>query len=94
MTGKEHSFVWDPAKEAVNVEKHGVDFSTAARAFGDTGRKILIDVRHGQHEERLICLGKVDGRVLTVRFVYRENQIRIVGAGYWRKGAKHYDQEN
>jgi hypothetical protein len=29
-----------------------------------------------------------------VRFTYRENVIRIFGAGYWRKGKQIYEQEN
>lgn len=28
----------------------------------------------------------VGGGVLMVRFTYREEVIRIIGAGYWRKG--------
>lgn len=31
---------------------------------------------------------------MTVRFTYREESIRIIGAGYWRKGKKIYEQEN
>ena len=48
--------------------------------------KIFIDERHAQQEERYFCLGKVKGQVLTVRFLYRDNKIRIIGAGFWRKG--------
>lgn len=32
--------------------------------------------------------------ILTVRFIYRENKIRIIGAGYWRKGKKTYEEKN
>lgn len=32
--------------------------------------------------------------ILTVRFIYRENNIRIIGAGYWRKGKKIYEEKN
>jgi hypothetical protein len=31
-------------------------------------------------------LGEVDGGILTVRFTYRNEIIRIFGAGYWKKG--------
>lgn len=86
------SFVWDVKKEAVNIRKHGVDFETAARAFKDPERKIYVDETHGQTEERLFCLGKVRGKILTVRFTYRAGTIRIYGAGYWRKGRRHYEQ--
>jgi hypothetical protein len=36
----------------------------------------------------------VGDAVLTVRFTYREEVIRIFGAGYWRKGKRIYEQEN
>lgn len=51
------------------------------------------DEKHGESEERLFCLGKVGGRVVTVRFTYREGRIRIFGAGYWRQGRRYYEQE-
>lgn len=87
-------FVWDVAKEAANIRKHGVDFATAARAFGDPARKIFTDARHTRREERLFCLGRVAGRVLTVRFTHRAGRIRIYGAGYWRRGRRYYEQTN
>jgi len=31
---------------------------------------------------------------MTVRFTYRHDMIRIIGAGYWRKGKAIYEQEN
>ena len=37
---------------------------------------------------------KVAEGVLTVRFTYRDSKIRIIGAGYWRKGKKIYEKEN
>ena len=85
------SFVWDVWKEAANIRKHRVDFETAARAFKDPGRKIYVDEKHGAIEERLFCLGEVDGKILTVRFTHRESVIRIYGAGYWRKGRRYYE---
>ena len=47
-----------------------------------------------QTEERFYCFGEVDGGVLTVRFTYRASVIRIIGAGYWRKGKAIYEREN
>lgn len=60
----------------------------------DPHRKIFIDEKQTQNEERYFCLGKIKGRVLTVRFLYRDDRIRIIGAGFWRKGKKFYDQES
>ena len=31
---------------------------------------------------------------MTVRFTYRASTIRIIGAGYWRKGKRVYEREN
>ena len=87
------SFVWNIEKENLNVAKHGVDFETASRAFLDLKRKVFANEKHSGTEERFYCIGKVDGRVLTVRFVYRHGRIRIFGAGYWRGGKKYYESE-
>jgi hypothetical protein len=48
----------------------------------------------GSTEKRHYCFGWVEGGVLTVRFTYREDVIRIFGAGYWRKGKQIYEREN
>jgi len=92
MTEKASNFVWDQKKELLNIRKHGVDFIVAAEAFKDSKRKIFIDSKHNKKEPRLFCLGKVRGKVLTVRFTYRGEKIRIFGAGYWRKGVKYYEE--
>ena len=63
-------------------------------AFADPYRVIAEDVAHSDQEQRYYCFGKVGGGVLTVRFTYREGVIRIIGAGYWRKGKVTYEQEN
>ena len=85
-------FVWDLEKEKSNLEKHGVDFITAAQVFQDPKRKIFTDSKHSAREVRYFCIGKVQSQVLTVRFLYRGNKIRIFGAGYWRKGKKYYEE--
>ena len=87
-------FVWDSAKEAKNIEAHGVDFETAKLAFADTRRVFTSDKKHSTSETRFFCLGMVKGRVLTVRFTMRGGAIRIIGAGFWRAGAKLYEEQN
>jgi hypothetical protein len=88
------SFEWDEAKDLANRAKHGVPFEEAQRAFLDPHRVIVPDLDHGGEEQRYFCFGWVDGAVLTVRFTWRAQCIRIFGAGYWRKGKKVYEQEN
>ena len=87
-------FDWDPDKDAENQGKHGVSFSRAQYAFADPQRVIAKDGAHSQTEERFYCFGEVDGGVLTVRFTYRASVIRIIGAGYWRKGKTIHEREN
>lgn len=87
-------FEWDPDKDATNQKKHGVSFQLAQYAFADTRRVIAKDVTHSRLEDRFYCFGEVEGGILTVRFTYRASVIRIIGAGYWRKGKAVYEHEN
>lgn len=86
-------FEWDSDKNKANVIKHGLSFNKARSAFSDKKRMIMLDVDHSKSEKRYFCVGKTtDGRIATVRFTIRNSHIRIIGAGYWRKGKKKYEQ--
>ena len=87
------TFDWDENKEQENIEKHGVSFETACRAFLDPMRIVTEDRKHSAEEERYFVIGEVDGRVLTVRFTVRGSSIRIFGAGYWRKEKAYYERK-
>ena len=87
-------FEWDDSKDKINQRKHNVSFEEAQFAFLDSSRVIARDIKHSKSEVRYYCFGKVKGGVLTVRFTYRNNSIRIFGAGYWYKGKKIYEKEN
>lgn len=87
-------FEWDPNKDIENQKKHGVSFQHAQYAFADSCRVIAEDLSHSGDEKRYYCFGKVDDSILTVRFTYRDDVIRIFGAGYWRKGKVIYENEN
>lgn len=87
-------FEWDEEKNIDNLRKHGVNFKTAQYAFIDSRRVIAEDLVHSKEEKRYFCFGKVKGGILTVRFTYRNNCIRIIGAGYWRKGKNIYEKQN
>ena len=88
------SFEWDEAKNAENLSIHRVNFETAQYAFIDPKRVVAEDLAHSKVEKRYYLFGKVKGGVLTVRFTYRHNSIRIIGAGYWRKGKNIYEKQN
>ena len=87
-------FEWDERKNQQNIEKHGVSFDVAKMVFDDPKRLTLFDGGHSQDEDRYFCIGKVNDGVLTVRFVFRNDNIRIIGAGYWREGRKRYEERN
>ncbi|MCG6862161.1 MAG: BrnT family toxin [Chromatiaceae bacterium] len=92
----EPNFEWDEDKNLQNQRKHGVSFYDAQYAFLDPRRVIAEDLTHSQTEQRYYCFGLNQERngVLTVRFTYRSGSIRIIGAGYWRKGKQVYEQSN
>jgi len=87
-------FEWDPDKDRENQRKHGVAFAITQFAFADPIRVIAEDLSHSSGEKRYYCFGRVDGGVLTVRFTYRDDAVRIFGTGYWRRGKTIYEREN
>ncbi len=87
-------FEWDEDISLENKEKHGISFELAQFAFNDHNRVIAEDLKHSHREKRYYCFGKVADAILTVRFTYRKNVIRIIGAGHWRKGKKIYEEKN
>ena len=88
------SFDWDEEKNRDNEAKHGVSFASAQHAFLDSNRIILKDISHSHEEDRYYCIGRVPEGIVTVRFTFREEVIRIIGAGYWRKGRRLYEEQN
>ncbi|MDR0830751.1 MAG: BrnT family toxin [Prevotellaceae bacterium] len=87
-------FEWDENKNLENIEKHGVSFEYAQRAFVDRNHIIISDAKHSLQENRYYCVGSTDNDIITVRFTKRNGNIRIIGAGYWRKQTKIYKTKN
>lgn len=75
-------FEWDEDKEQKNIDKHGIDFSTAALIFGDNNRIELYDEKHSEYEDRYITIGMVNNIVTVLYVVYteRKDAIRIISA--------------
>jgi uncharacterized DUF497 family protein len=90
----EARFEWNEKKARQNQLKHGVPFDLAQYAFGDPDRVLAEDVGHSQAEKRYYRIGRVADGILTVRFTYRKNRIRIIGGGYWRKGKEIYEKSH
>ena len=87
------SFEWNEQKNRLNEEKHGVSFEEAKYAFFDSRCVIAVDQAHSTPNEiRHYCIASIERGVITVRFTYRNGKIRILGAGFWRKGRRTYEK--
>ncbi len=72
-------FEWDERKNLESESKHGVSFHLAQHAFLDPNRVIGEDKTHGLREDHHFCLGRVGNGIITVRFTFRADVIRIFG---------------
>lgn len=87
-------FDWNSNKDELNQKKHNISFDEAQYSFFDQHRILAEDLKHSQKEKRYFCIGRIKSGIVTVRFAYKGNIIRIIGAGYWRKGVKIYEEKN
>ncbi len=68
---------FDPAKDAVNITKHGVSMALADQFEWDTA-VIWIDNRKNYGEQRMCGIGYIDMRLFFVVFVDRADTRRII----------------
>lgn len=84
-------FEWDPAKDRINIAKHGVSFADATEVFDDIEGLTSFDPAHSDYEERYLTLGlSKTGVLLMVSFCVRGNRLRIISA---RKATKNEAKE-
>jgi uncharacterized DUF497 family protein len=88
----QYSFEWDDHKDPLNQKRHGVAFADAQEAFYDQHRIVAQDEAHSEDEPRFFCIGQTPKGILTVRFTVRGRNIRIIGAGKWRKWSTFYEK--
>ena len=70
-------FEWDPLKASRNVEKHAVDFDSAAEIFDDPNLLVVIDSRtYG--ERRHQAIGALRGVILFVAYTMRGDNVRRI----------------
>lgn len=75
-------FEWDKEKEKINITKHGIDFTTAAKIFKDENRIEMYDEEHSDFEDRYVTIGTIGGIAYVVVVVYTERKeaIRLISA--------------
>jgi uncharacterized DUF497 family protein len=84
-------YEWDEAKAAINLAKHGISFTAAARALEDPRKIEILDDRFDYGEERIQSLCMDRGTVLlVVTVVPDENICRIISA---RKATRHEQEQ-
>jgi uncharacterized protein len=72
-------FEWDAAKNAANLEKHGIDFEDAIGIF-DGPVLEQPDDRRDYGEQRIVAFGVVEDRELAVVYTIRGTHRRIISA--------------
>ena len=82
--------VWDPAKAAENLLKHGVRFADAVMVLEDPYAITIADDESSPGESRWVTLGAdALGRVLVVVYTYRGEDIRLISA----RGAEPHERK-
>jgi uncharacterized DUF497 family protein len=74
--------IFDEAKDAANIAKHGLSLARAADLAIDI---IVEDDRHA--EPRLLAFGLLDGRPYSLAFVMRGDDIRAISLrrAHWKE---------
>ena len=86
-------FDFDPEKSAANFAKHGIDFESAQALWLD--ERGILAATGFLYEDRILLIGKIDGKHWTAVFTYRGNHIRLISARRSRKKeALSYDHQN
>jgi uncharacterized DUF497 family protein len=67
---------WDPAKRAKTLAERGLDFADAAIVFDGITVEVE-DTRKDYGETRIICYGRLQGRMVVVGYVPRGATRRI-----------------
>ena len=73
----ERQYEWDEAKRIENLDKHGIDFTDAARFDWDLA-VATPDLRHDYREARIVASGPIDGRLYVLVYTRRNALRRII----------------
>ncbi|MEJ1967698.1 MAG: BrnT family toxin [Rhizomicrobium sp.] len=69
-------FEFDPAKSAINRQKHGIDFEEAQVLWKDDNRFELAGQFNG--EPRNLVIGRIGDKCWTAVIAYRDARIRLI----------------
>lgn len=69
---------FDPAKDAINRDKHKLSLAFGDRIFEDDDHLLIPSLREIDGEERFKVVGIVEDKLLTGVFVWREDLPRFI----------------
>jgi uncharacterized DUF497 family protein len=87
-------FIWDENKSDRNKSKHGLAFD-AVNLF-DWKKPVIVDrSRHADGEQRFAAIGMLGGKLHTVVFTHRADDVRIISLRRANKSEERtYAQKN
>ena len=68
---------FDPAKDAANVDKHGLSLADAA-SFDLAAAVVVVDDRADYGETRFRAFGRIDGLGHCLVFTYSDEAVRVI----------------
>jgi uncharacterized DUF497 family protein len=85
-------FEFDPAKSAVNKQKHGIDFDEAQALSADFN---LLEVPAlAADEPRYLVIGRIDQKHWSAVVTYRGESVRLISVRRARQEEiEHYESE-
>ncbi|MFZ5616319.1 MAG: BrnT family toxin [Pseudomonadota bacterium] len=69
--------LFDPAKDAANIEKHGLTLALASEVIAAAAATFLDD-RYDYGEDRFVTFGRVAGRLYVAVWTERDGEIRAI----------------
>jgi len=79
-------YSFDPAKQASNLKKHGLNLADAMQVI-ESGQTVTFEDRRFDYgEERFVTLGPLEGSLVVVVTAESDQHIRIISM---RKADKH-----
>ena len=88
------NYEWDEAKRLYNLNRRGLDFREAWRVY-EAEDKITLTSSY-PHEERLMDMAEIDGRVVVLVYTMRGDAVRCISFRYARRGRErslYYGQD-
>jgi uncharacterized protein len=83
---REMNYSFDPHKQRVNLQKHGLDLADAPLVIESAQTVTFEDRRFAYDEERFVTLGLLQGVLVVVVTAERDDDVRVISM---RKADRH-----